>query len=112
MSHRRRTPHEDAGDTAVLAGAQSPPDRDQFSGVDPGPGYDGKHDEIEPKGEAVNVTFCDRPGSWLTRADPLWSPMQLPVLLPYRAHNGMFGVGLVLVIDRPRVSPAVLMGPP
>ena len=35
MSHCRRTPHEDAGDTAVLAGAQSPPDGDQFPGVDP-----------------------------------------------------------------------------
>lgn len=49
MSHCRRTPHEDAGDTAVLAGAQSPPDGDQFPGVDPGSGYDGKHDRIEPQ---------------------------------------------------------------
>jgi hypothetical protein len=49
MSHRRRTPHEDAGDTEVLAGAQSPPDGDQFPGVDPGSGYDGKHDRIEPQ---------------------------------------------------------------
>jgi hypothetical protein len=30
--------------------------------------------------------------------------MPLPVLLPYRAHNGMFGVGLVLVTGRLRVS--------
>ena len=48
MSHRLRTPHEDAGDTAVLAGAQSPSDGEQF------PASilvraDGKHDRIEPQ---------------------------------------------------------------
>ena len=72
MSHCRRTPHEDAGDTAVLAGAQSPPDGDQFPGVDPGSGYDGKHDRIEPQrrssysvGEGGDRTGCSAPlGRW------------------------------------------------
>jgi len=37
-------------------------------------------------------------GQQLRAHPPLWSPMPLPVLLPYRAHNGMFGVGLILVM--------------
>jgi hypothetical protein len=64
MSHRLRTPHEDAGDTAVLASAQSPPDGAQFPGVDPGSGYDGKHDRIEPKRQAVTAQETRRQ-NWL-----------------------------------------------
>ena len=53
---------------------------------------------------AVLAVFSHRPHFSLEREPPFWTPMPLPVPLPYRAHNGMFGVGQVLVTGRPRVS--------
>ena len=49
----------------VLAGAQSPSDDEQSVGVDCGSGYDGRHDRIEPKGEAVTAQERPRPQNWL-----------------------------------------------